>query len=601
MSESGALFNNESDAFVFADEDQDQSRISLNTSWKVLIVDDEEDVHRVTKLVLSDLEFTGKSMEFYSCYSGKEAREFLKENRDIAVILLDVVMEEDDSGLKLVKYIRDEINNNLSRIILRTGQPGQAPEQTVIVNYDINDYKAKTELTSEKLFTTMISALRSYRDVVTIEKSRKGLEKIIDASANIFELQSMKNFVKGILLQFVSILGFDNDAFYCQTSGLSAVSQNGKLYIVAATGKYDDEIVEKEVHDVLSDEIAVLVDKAFRDKVSLYERNSYIGYYKSSNNSEHIVYIEKTEPIEDWEKDMIEIFNTNISVAFENIYLNQELENLVEKRTAQLKIANSELQEKNNLMKRELETAKNVQESMIPKIFKESQNFFIDGRYYPMQSLGGDYYDVFYLNENMLGLVIADVSGHGVSAALVSTMAKMSFSNNASPDRSTADVMNTIHKGLYNSVGRSGMFMTAFYAIIDLTTLEMEYSSGGHNEVIILKKDGTVTDLESLNTIVGIFEEETYTSKKINITEGDRIILYTDGIIEAKNESNEFLGSKKFHEMIKGYRDLKTEDLIEKILSDLKNFTGDGEIDDDRTILVAEIVKKADKLSVDIS
>ncbi|MBN1500246.1 MAG: DUF3369 domain-containing protein [Spirochaetes bacterium] len=583
---------NESDEIFFAAENNEDERYeSSKKTWKILIVDDEEDVHRVTRLVLSDIEFTSCYLEFFSCYSGGETREFLKKNHDIAVILLDVVMEEDDTGLKLVKYIREEIRNTSVRIILRTGQPGQAPEHNVILDYDINDYKSKTELTSEKLFTTIISALRNYRDLQIIEKSRKGLEKIIEASANIFELQSMNTFVKGILLQFVSILGFEEDAILCNTSGISAVNDDGVLMIIAATGKYNESIINRPVNEVMEKTVADHIENSFRRKKSIYEKNIYIGYYKTEGGFEHLVYLEKSDPIEDYEKNMIELFNSNIGVAFENIYLNQELENIVEERTMELQLANNKLFLKNRLMERELDTARRIQESMIPREFIKSENIFIDGRYIPVQSLGGDYYDVFYLSDTRIGIVIADVSGHGVSASLIATMAKMSFTNNVYKNKSTADVLNAVHTGMYSSVGKSGMFMTVFYCVIDIEKMEMEYSSGGHNEIIVLKEDCRMIDLLSLDTIVGIFPEEKYSSSVINLDPGDKIILYTDGLIEAKNSKGEFVGAENFHRIIRENYKLKPDKLITAILNSVQAFTGDEEIDDDRTILIAEILK----------
>ena len=147
---------------------------SLNNNfWKVLIVDDEEDVHSITKTVFSNFNFRGRSIKFFNAYSAKEAKDIINKEENIALILLDVVMEEDDSGLKLVKYIREDVNNHITRIILRTGQPGYAPEENVIVDYDINDYKEKTELTSTKLISTVISAIRGYHDLVIIHEKDK--------------------------------------------------------------------------------------------------------------------------------------------------------------------------------------------------------------------------------------------------------------------------------------------------------------------------------------------------------------------------------------------------------------------------------------------
>lgn len=145
------------------------------TPWNILIVDDDEEVHQITRVVLADCSFKGRPLNFLSAYSAAEAESLLADHSDIAVILLDVVMETEFAGLRLVRKIREEFANNKVRVILRTGQPGQAPERNVIIDYDINDYKAKTELTAQKLFTAMISALRSYQDIVTIEASRRDI------------------------------------------------------------------------------------------------------------------------------------------------------------------------------------------------------------------------------------------------------------------------------------------------------------------------------------------------------------------------------------------------------------------------------------------
>jgi len=150
-------------------------------SWNVIIVDDEPDVHRATQLALNNVQFENRKLAFLSAYSGKEAKELLAiAHSDAALILLDVVMETNDAGLQVVQYIREELKNQHVRIILRTGHPGEAPEESVILNYDINDYKLKIELTRQKLLTTVIAALRSYRDINTIQQQQLELAHTLD-------------------------------------------------------------------------------------------------------------------------------------------------------------------------------------------------------------------------------------------------------------------------------------------------------------------------------------------------------------------------------------------------------------------------------------
>lgn len=151
------------------------------TTWKVMIVDDEKEIHEVTHLALQGFTFMGKPLSLLSAYSGHEAKKLLAQHPDTVLILLDVVMEQNSSGLEIVKYIRDTLQNKLMRIILRTGQPGEAPEEAVILNYDINDYKLKTELTQRKLFTTLVAGLRTYQDMMTVEMNRRFAKQILEA------------------------------------------------------------------------------------------------------------------------------------------------------------------------------------------------------------------------------------------------------------------------------------------------------------------------------------------------------------------------------------------------------------------------------------
>ncbi|MBD2679806.1 MULTISPECIES: ATP-binding protein [Nostoc] len=151
--------NNLDDELVFAAEIDDELPAE---SWKILIVDDESEVHTATNIALTNFIFEDKSLSFINAYSASHAKQLIEQNSDIAIILLDVIMETDNAGLEFVQYVREVLGNQLVRIILRTGQPGHVPEKEIIFNYDINDYKTKTELTSQKLYTTMLTALRSY-------------------------------------------------------------------------------------------------------------------------------------------------------------------------------------------------------------------------------------------------------------------------------------------------------------------------------------------------------------------------------------------------------------------------------------------------------
>ncbi|MCI4626511.1 MAG: PAS domain S-box protein [Candidatus Magnetoovum sp. WYHC-5] len=167
----------DTDELCFAPESEDLNiSKQINNAWKIMIVDDDAEVHTITKIVLKDFTFDGKGLSFISAFSKQEANQLIQKHPDTALILLDIVMEEDDAGLHVVEYIRNNMQNSAVRIILRTGQPGQAPEEKIVLNYDINAYKTKNELTIEKLLTVVVASLRSYTHIKQLEEANNALE-----------------------------------------------------------------------------------------------------------------------------------------------------------------------------------------------------------------------------------------------------------------------------------------------------------------------------------------------------------------------------------------------------------------------------------------
>lgn len=299
-----------------------QNELKEYKKWKILIVDDEPAVHQVTKTVLSDLIIEGRGLEFLSAFNEEEAMTLLKNNKDIIVVFLDVVMESDDSGLIIVKKIREELNNDLIRIILRTGQPGSAPERDVIVKYKINDYKEKAELTADKLFTTLVVAIRSYQDLYTIQKNKDGLEKIINASKSIFEERSIKMFAEGILIQLTSILNLNNDSLILNAKGALSIERKEEEYsILAATGVLEN----KDNFDEVDKNIKELIIETIKNEKSSFYDDCYVGYFKFKDDLIYIVYISGCQNINEIDKKLTEIFSGNIAVAFNNLLLNNEI------------------------------------------------------------------------------------------------------------------------------------------------------------------------------------------------------------------------------------------------------------------------------------
>ncbi len=316
----------EDEEFLFADED---APVEVDTSdqdtWKILVVDDEEAVHQVTRLALEDFEFDGRSLEFVDAYTGSEAINAIRENPDVAVMLLDVVMESDHAGLEVVQKIRGELKNNNVRIILRTGQPGQAPEAEVIQKYDINDYKEKTELTAQKFTTLMYASLRSYRDIIALERNKLGLEHIIDSTADIFGLKNIDHFTEGVLQQLTSLINIGSSAAYMQTSGLAVCPKGETMPVLVGVGEFK-ELEGKDAKTSLSECAIQDIQKAIESRGNYYEGDRFAGYFSSSYGQDNVLYITGLRDMSALDRNLIEVFARNIGIAYENIDLHKEIE-----------------------------------------------------------------------------------------------------------------------------------------------------------------------------------------------------------------------------------------------------------------------------------
>lgn len=250
----------------FLAEEKPQVVLEEKPPYRVLITDDDEEVHVATVLLLKHFKFEGHKLELLHAYSGNEARKMLQTEPNLALIFLDVVMEESDTGLKLVNYIRNELGNRQIRIILRTGQPGEAPEEEVIATYDINDYRLKTELSATRLYTSVYEALRSYRDIMAIESHRLGLQQLVQMSSKMFTHRSVEGFYSSLLHQILNLETSETSAICFretnESSGFVFFKDCPHCKIVAATGKYEcyaneNSSLSEEVHHVIEQALSL--------------------------------------------------------------------------------------------------------------------------------------------------------------------------------------------------------------------------------------------------------------------------------------------------------------------------------------------------------
>ncbi|MGH6926529.1 MAG: ATP-binding response regulator [Propylenella sp.] len=322
-------------------------------SWKVAVVDDDPAVHTGTRFALQDFQLQGRQLRLLSARSAAEARELFRVNPDMAVILLDVVMETEGAGLELVEYVREELKNETVRIILRTGQPGQAPERRVIVDYDINDYKAKTELTAEKLFTALTAALRSYEQLLRLVETRRGLEIIIDAAATLFDQRSLQRLAEGVLTQLASLVDVECAGILVLREADSPI----RLTVLAGSGSYRHYAAE-DPHP-LETELQELIHTALERRRHDFPEGRTVLYMGTSSGRELVALMDCSKELSDTDKALLAIFCSRLAAAFDNATLyerleraNARLEEKVARRTAQLTAAKERLENQSERLKR---------------------------------------------------------------------------------------------------------------------------------------------------------------------------------------------------------------------------------------------------------
>jgi len=290
-------------------------------AWKIMIVDDDDFVHRVTELTLGDYRYQNAAVEYLHAYSAAEARSLLRLHPDTAVILLDVVMETEDAGLEFARHVRQEAGNGFVRIILRTGQPGQAPERRVITEYDINDYKDKAELSEQRLFTAVTTAIRSYRDLRTIEQDRQGLQEIISASSLLFSVTVLQDFFR-LALECILRIGRNSGPLTVLDHGLVAVVQDGRFEVRSVCGRLDHDALPAQPGSRMLE----LLARVERERAVLVLEQEFVaGFFNMHTEQNYFIYAFFGRPLDETGRGLLRILGGNVAVALNNLFLTEEI------------------------------------------------------------------------------------------------------------------------------------------------------------------------------------------------------------------------------------------------------------------------------------
>lgn len=287
--------------------------------WRVLIVDDEPEIHKVTELALNGLVILNRRLEFLHAYSGNEAIELLKNESDVAIILLDVVMETDDAGLIACKRIREELGLIDVRIILRTGQPGYAPEEHVIMQYDINDYRTKTELTRNKLLTSIFSAIRSYSQILQLSNSRNFLDALNNLNAILISQPDLSYFVECLVKKSSELFQVEGDALLLIDHPIEKgeVSERGH-WVAYGTGEFASSIGQR-YENLLDTQVINLITQAISKQTNIIENDGLVIYINAQSCS-GVLYFDcnvKTEiPVQ-----LLQTFVSNVASDLDNSLL----------------------------------------------------------------------------------------------------------------------------------------------------------------------------------------------------------------------------------------------------------------------------------------
>lgn len=286
--------------------------------------------------------------------------------------------------------------------------------------------------------------------------------------------------------------------------------------------------------------------------------------------------------------DMIE----RLEASFHTIQeYSRTLEQTVADRTEQLRDANKALREDQRDIERQLTMARRVQQNLLPDKanYPRTESLKFASQYLSMDDVGGDFYDIIEVDKGVYGLLIADVSGHGMPAALITAMVKVSFHTNMYPGTHTDRIMAMVNDEMLEFIEDLVYFVSAFFAIYDTSTGILRYTNAGHHPALLVRAvDGTIDKLDTEGLFIGSFRDVAYEEKQLTVQPDDRLIMFTDGIVEARDAFEQFYEYHRFYDSIMRHLSLDPERFVDAVLDDVKKFVGKEEISDDQALFCVD-------------
>ncbi len=263
-------------------------------------------------------------------------------------------------------------------------------------------------------------------------------------------------------------------------------------------------------------------------------------------------------------------------------------QSLVEE-TKRLKATRDELDLKNKKITEELALANIIQNSLLPKEFPRDVPLNFCHKYIPHEYIGGDFFEILQIDERHLGILIADVSGHGVSSALITAMLKSTFLHAARDCLSPGRVLRKVNVD-FTRVMRTEHYITAFYGIIDTESFKLTYAAAGHPRQIVVRCGAPAELIGANGFFLGMFESTVYDEKSITLNPGDRLVFFTDGLIECPDGEGRHFGTDNLMRILERHRDNDIETLSKNMIVELIAYMADARFPDDVTLLIGEII-----------
>ncbi len=321
------IIGHEPDAFAFAPEDASDTSVGqYHKSLVVLTVDDDGDFQRSLKLALGNFRYQGHKVELMSANSATQAAKVLTQFPDISVIVLDIVMETDDAGLRLVKSVREIMGNVEVRIILVTGQPGVASMQVSLDTLDISDYWLKTDLTYDRLRGILTSNLRTWEQIRALRSARRGLQTIVEASNSLTRAEDLPDFSGRMVRELARVLGLEADGMVCvqEVNGADPLTAR----VVGAAGRFTSCIAQEI--DVISDhDIRDLLVRGLTEQRNIETPVSQVLFFRGADSGPHAAaYLATGRTLDATERELLSVFASNINSGLINVSLTSRLDRL---------------------------------------------------------------------------------------------------------------------------------------------------------------------------------------------------------------------------------------------------------------------------------